>query len=666
MKILKWLVGIVVVLVASVYVLAFTSFGNGIVAPIIEKKIQEASQTDVQLKTFVLDLSTIEVNLALDDQNSVEVNGSYSLFSQSFDLSYLVQLKNLEALQKLAQRAIKGSFVTQGKVVGDMKLLNVDGTSDLAHSETTYHVTLEDLNPTSIIAKIDGAQLASLLYMIGEKQYASATINLDLNMKNIKEHQLDGDVTLLTSKGELNSQVMQKNFNINIPPTTFSMKLDTKLQGDTIKYKYALDSNLAHITSKGDVNPQPLELDVELGLHVQELAVLKPMIQADLRGALNLNATAKGSQEKLSVKGFSDIASSATTFEALLKNFEPKSFHGSVKHLQIAKLLYMIKQPHYLDATLDVQADLDSLDPKNLSGKVETYITNGLLDSKYLTKQYEFKSPMPKTTLSGAILTKLAGTTVDTKMDLKTSLATLNIKKALYDIEKSSLNSDYSVAVADLDKLYFVTQQHLKGKIKADGIVQKAKDLDLTLVSNVAGGKLDAKLHNDDFVADIVNMKTLDILDMLIYPKVFASDINGKLNYNLASASGKFDTKLTNGMFTQNAVLDLTKTYAKIDLYKQKFLGNLNGTINKDDLLVLLDLKSNTSSIYTKDTKLNTKTQQIDSKIKIVANNNPPLYVTLQGELSAPKYKVDATEIMKKEGQKVIEKEAKKFLKKFF
>jgi hypothetical protein len=666
MKIFKWIAAVVVVLVLSVYVLAFTGVGNSIVAPIVEGKINEATGINAKLETFSLDMSSIDILLLLDQDNSIAVKGSYSLFGQSFDLNYNVSLNKLASLEKLTQTKLNGAFLTDGKVVGDMKLLNIDGKSDVAKSATTYHVELQELNPTSIIAKIDDADLTSLLYILNQKKYADAKLNLDVNLKNIKPHQLDGDLKLLTTDGQLNVAVMKKDFGITIPQTNFKMKLDATLKGDDVIYNYLLNSNLAKIGSKGTVVPQPLEVDSTYALNVKELAVLKPITNADIRGALNLSGNIKGSQEKMVIDGVSDIASSKTIFEALLKEFKPSSLQANIQHLKLQKLLYMVKQPHYANATFNMVAKLSSLDMNNLQGDVKTTIKDGVVDSKYMTKAYEFKSLMPYTTFNANTFTKLSGTLADTKMEFNSNLADLDIKSAKFDLKDSSIKSDYKAKLHDLNRLYFVTQRNLKGSIVATGELKKAKDLDFTLLSNIAGGKLDAKLHNDDFNAKLADMQTLDVLDMLIYPKVFKSKIDGVLKYNLAKASGTFDAKLKDGEFTKNQVLDLTKQFAKVDLYKQKFTGDANAKINEENIVAFLDLKSNTSSIYTKDTKLNSKTKRIDSNIKIIGNNNPPLYVKLRGDVAAPQIKVDASAIVKDEAKKAVNKEVNKLFKKLF
>jgi hypothetical protein len=268
---------------------------------------------------------------------------------------------------------------------------------------------------------------------------------------------------------------------------------------------------------------------------------------------------------------------------------------------------------------------------------------------------------MPKTRFSVKTITKLNKNDIDTKVDIASTLADINVKKAHFDMKEASLKSDYKVKVHKLDKLYFVTERHLKGDFIANGEVKKAKDLDFTMHSNIAGGKVDAKLHNDDFHADINALQTLDILDMLIYPKIFKSNIDAKLDYNLAAQKGKMTGVLSQGTFTRNQVLDLTKQYAHIDLYKQIFKGDVSADINKENILASLNLKSNTSSIVTKNTYLNSKTKRIKSVIDINANGNP-LLVKLSGNVERPKVEVDASKILKKEAKKAVSKELEKHL----
>ncbi|ADN09656.1 hypothetical protein [Sulfurimonas autotrophica] len=659
MKYLTWLIGAVAAILIAVYVTAFTGFGNSIIKSVIEDKIKEQTKLDSKLKVFSLSINDFQIVLQLNKNNTIKVEGTYSIFSKSFDVKYSVNLQELKTLQPLTSMQLQDSFFTDGTVKGNDKLFTVLGKSDVAKSKTDYKVVMTDLNPSSIMAKVDTADLQSLLHILNQKLYASADVNLNVNFKNITPHKLDGDILLITKNGKLNSRVMKKDFNITIPATAFAMNLDAKLKGDNVDYTYILNSNLAKITSGGKIVPELLKVDAKYALHVKELAVLKPITSADIRGKLNLNGTVHGNKAKMVIKGKSDLASSNTTFSATLHDFAPKSVEADIKGLKLQKLLYMVKQPHFADALFNMNVKITNADPKNLSGIVKSQITKGVVDSKYVTKAYKFKSRIPRTTFSAVTYTTLNKNLIDTKLNFVSNLANFDIKGARFNTKDASLKSDYKVKVHNLDRLYFATQRHLKGALSANGELKKAKDLNFTLLSNVAGGKLDAKLHNDDFVANLNALQTLDILDMLIYPKVFKSSIDGKLVYNLADAKGDFKGLLSNGTFMRNQVLDLTKQYAHIDLYKQHFKGDVNAKINKEKIIASLDLKSNTSSIQTKNTRVDSKANTIDSKIDINANGNP-LSVTLKGNINRPKIGVDAKKIIKKEATKAIKKEIQK------
>jgi len=663
MKIVAWFIGILLVIITTIYIVAFTRVGNNSVKPLIQTEIQKQLHLPSKLETFSLGIDSFEINLLLNKNNSVHVAGTYSLFAQSFNVKYTLKLEELQTLKTLTKTQLLGSLHTNGTVKGDMKLINIDGKSDVARSDTDYHIVLTNFNPTSIIAKIDSADLESLLYMVNQKRYASAKINLDLNFKNITPHQLDGNVKLITRDGLLNSKVMKRDFNISVPKMAFAMNLGAILKGDSVGYRYHLNSNLVKISSAGDVTPQPLQVNLNYKVNVKELALLKPITGADVRGALHLDGDVKGSKEKMSITGKSDLASSNTTFKAILANFAPKSIQANVVGLKLQKLLYMIKQPHYADALFDMQIDISNADMKNLQGDVNTEIREGLLDSRYLTKAYKFTSKMPKTLFSAKTYTTLHKNIVDTKINFSSTLADLSVKKARFNMKDASIKSDYRVKIADLNRLYFVTERHLKGALVANGELTKAKDLDFTAHSNIAGGKLDAKLHNDDFHANLDSLKTLDILDMLIYPQIFKASLDADLDYNLATSKGNLSGFLSNGTFMKNQLLDLVKKYAHTDMYIEKFKGDVNADINKENIVAAFDLRSNTSSIKTTNTKINTLTQKINSKIDIVANKNP-LSITLKGNIKSPKIRVNANKIIKKEVEKVVHKKVSKLIEK--
>lgn len=665
MKYLAWIIGILAALAATLYVVAFTPLGNAIVKPIIEGKIKEQTKLESKLETFSLGMSDFEIVLALNEKNIIKANGNYSLFSKSFDALYNVSLENLESLKPLTSAPLKGAFHTDGKAKGDLAFMEIDGKSDVGGSDTSYHVELSDLNPTSIIAKMKNASLASLLYLGAQNPYATADIDLDLNFRNINPHVMDGDIVLKTKNGTINPKFMKSDFNVTIPETSFSMNLDAKLKGDDAVYNYEFVSNLFRISSAGEVSPEPFKADLKYSLDIKELEVLKPITGADVRGAFRLSGEAKGDKDNLLFSGNSDIASSDTTFEAILKDFTPASVKAKVANLDIAKVLYMAKQPHYTDGLLSMEADISDARSESLSGKITTAITKGQLDSAYLTKAYEFKSPMPSTSFSSNTTTLLNGDVADTAIKFNSGLANLEVKSAKYSIKEASLKSDYKAFIPDLNKLFFVTNHHMRGTFVANGEISKAKDLDFTMYSNIADGKIEAKLHNDDFHADLSAVKSMKLLNMLIYPELVDATLNAKIDYNLALSKGVLKTQVINALFTKNQTFDLIKQYLKFDMYRENFNGDINANIEKENILATLDLRSKEASIVTKSTKLNTLTNQLDTDITLTAKKNI-ISGRLSGDVDSPKVTINLEELMKSEAGKKIEEKVDKELNKLF
>lgn len=669
MKYLALVGAILAVLAVTIFVVAFTPLGNSLLKPIVEGKIKEETKLESKLETFLFTMSDFEVVLELNKENIIKAKGKYSLFSQAFELSYEVALKNLESLEPFTTTVLKGAFYTDGSAKGDLAFFEIDGKSDVGESDTSYHIELTDLNPTSVVAQMKDAKLASLLYLGAQNPYATADIDLDINFKNITPHLMDGDIVLSTKNGNINPEFMKSDFNVTISDTPFSINLDAKLKGDDIDYNYDFASNLFKISSAGRVVPEPFYADLKYSLDIKELEVLKPITSADVRGAFRVNGTLKGTKESLVAIGSSDVALSDTIFETVLKDFAPVSIKAKVANLNIAKFLYMLKEPHYTDGVLFMDADIKDARSDKLDGKITTSIKNGVLDSKYLTKKYEFKSTMPVTTFNATAISTLNGNSVDTKVDFNSNIANIDIKSAKYNIEDSSLSSDYTAQIADLGKLFFLTDQHMRGALVANGELSKAKDLDLTFHTKVAGGKIDAKLHNDDFHADLSNIQTTQLLHMLMYRELFSSTLKAKLDYNMAKDKGVFSGHVIDAIFAENQIFDLIKQYVKFDMYRENFNGDIGAKIDKDDLLISLDLRSKEASIITKDTKLNTKTKQIDSDITIQAKKDG-ISANLNGDVDSPRVRVDLEKFLKSEaGRKVIEKvneKVDKLFKKLF
>ncbi|OQX59136.1 MAG: hypothetical protein B5M52_04025 [Helicobacteraceae bacterium 4484_230] len=832
---MKWIgiiFGFLTVVLAALYTLLFTSPGNAVMAPIIEKKINAQLAQDIKLETFELRIGSFAVNIALDTDNRIEAVGNYSLFSQSLDVAYRVRLNRLESLEKLTKTPLYGKFHTDGTVIGTLQDIAIKGKSDLANSKTTYSIDLKDFEPKKIKADIANADLKELLMMTGQKIFADARImldadfdsidpkNLDGNIKlalndgsfnravmledfnitlpettfafnvkselkgqniiydmnlnsnlarvksngtyqiepmkadlgyhvdfkelallkpvtnaplrgpfethglvkgdkasmlikgtssvaesqtvynvNLKEfapeqvlltmkhakldkllylsgkppyasgylnintklddlnpENLQGNIKVVLSKGSFNRSVMKKDFNITLPKTDFTFKTDAKLEGERIPYKMTFDSNLAKISSKGEFVPKTVGMDLDYHVDIGRLELLKPVTGMELKGPLALKGTIKGDKKELVVNGYTDLAKSKTDFSIMLEEFKPKSVSAQMKHLRLKPLFNMLSQPHYADGSIDLQIDIPDARVGTLDGIVTTTLSKGRLDGKTISKEMEMEN-VPNAPFSVKTHTTLSKNIIDTKTVIDSSLMSLSSKHARMDLENNLVTADYKVKIPDLKRLYFVTKQRMQGDITLFGDLRKDDHLKFTAHSDTLGGYLDAKLLDDDLHAVFKEIQTLEALDMLLYPQIFDSSLNGILDYNIASQKGVFDANLSNGRFTRNVAMDLYRQYGKRDLYKENFNGTVLSRIDQSRLDTDLFLKSRKSSISSEHMKIDSKTNRIDAKLHIVANKHP-LDIYVKGNMDDPDVQIDA--------QKIIEKEAGKQLNKLF
>ncbi len=668
MKIFMYIVGLLVTLLIGIYALLFTGLGNSLLRPVVESKIGERLKMPVKLKKFHLSMNDLELIIYLTNKNGVRIYGDYSLFAQSFDLKYDIKLLSLSELEPLTKRQLAGELKSKGTLKGTPELINIDGISDIARSATSYHIELTKFDVTSIKARIKSLQVGELLAILKKPKYAYALLDLDLDFKNIKPHQLDGVVHLATQKGHFVSAVVKRELGVRIPHTRFSMQLDAKLKQEDIEYDSLFDSNLMKLATSGNVTPDPLQTDLVYKASIKELALLKPLTNADLRGSLNLHGTLKGDKKRMLLELFSDVASSKTSALVTLQDLRPSSVDATLNHIRLEKLFYMLKQPRYASGDCSIKAKIENLKLGELKGDITT-ITTGEINNLYMSKRYKFKHPMPKAHFRLRSISTLDGSNINTLATLASNLANVSVKEARFDLNKMTLDSDYMLNIPSLKNLYFVTERELRGKLDAQGEIHSGKTVHITAKSKVAGGLMEVKLENDKLHIDLSDVETKQLLWMFAYPEILNGDLFAKVDYDLAKQKGIATANLKDGKFAKNNLFDLLNRFKKVDLYREYFNGNAKADINKEKIATVFDLKARKAEIKSDRTLLDTKRSQIDSVLHIKVEKTP-VTVLLSGDIDKPKIDVDMQAFMRtKEGKKLekkANKEIKRFLKKIF
>ena len=651
-KLIVAFIGLLVILLGTIWGLLFTKMGNDLLRPRIESALNEKLPVSVRLQTF--SILPLDIALLIGKESKITAKGEWSLLGQDLDITYDVDIARLEELEPLIGRKLRGPLHTWGKVFGKIKAFKVQGQSDLAKSQTNYDVGIREFEATSVLANIKSARVEDLLYMADQPRFATGTLHAEANMSDLEPSRLKGILYTLLRGVQIDNKVMKKHFDVDLPKTTVRGGLLAKMDGSHIYLNSIVDSNLLRFVLKGKSDTDSLATDMSYSVDIKELALLKPLTKSNLRGPLDAKGTIKGDKKRLKITGITHVADSLSRYEMSLANLKPASLQARIQKAKLAKILYMVGQPPYADALIDSTIKLDNLQPRNLHGSILTHVTNGHTNPVAIQKAFDIKGADVSFRADQKSLIQKGVVTTD--MQVNSSVAKVTSNGAIYHIDHGTFDAKYEVDIPDLSRLYFLTNQKMRGALMITGEAKKDKNLLVTAHTNTLGGSVDAKLLDEKLQAHLKNIKVVKLTHMLYYPKVFDSSMNADLDYNIATKKGQLLAKAYDGRILPNQMTFLLKQMANFDITKEIYkLTELNSTI--DDKLILsdLDMKSRLTHISSHKALVDLAKKYVDAKLRIDIKHKP-VYVKIKGALDAPKVSLDAKSLFKEKAKKELQK----------
>ena len=399
---------------------------------------------------------------------------------------------------------------------------------------------------------------------------------------------------LFTSTGNSFAATMIEN-KVNEGQNDVNLKVnDFKLTMHEILFNATIDDN-STINVVGDLNIFAKNVDLNYDINIKELSQFENITKQKLNGPFSTKGSVKGDQELTVIKGSSTIASSDTTYDVNLVNFEPSNVLFNVKNAKIEELLNIVNQPTYASGNLDIEADIKNADINNLDGIITQKISNGILNAKLINNELK-ENPKTPIVFSGNTVTTLLGNTAKAKVDFDSSIAKIEILNAEVNLKTSLVNTDYNLIVKDLSKLEILINQKYNGSfttkgnanvdngvIKIDGksdifksdttydikVVDSKPEYINVLVNNAKIESLLNLLNQPNYANGLMNIdtkiKNADIKNL--DGKIITTILESKVNNSVVNKA--FDQKLKQALiFKGNIFTDLVKTQAisKIDL----------------------------------------------------------------------------------------------------
>ncbi len=435
-------------------------------------------------------------------------------------------------------------------------------------------------------------------------------------------------------------EVKVSNFEL----TTSVLRLTLLLKNEEIN----LDSSFDLLSST---------IDAEYQVKIKDLSIFNTISKQKLKGTFDTKGKIQGTFDNLKLKGDAQIANGNIDYKLETKAGDTKDIIVGVKELELSKIFEMIGQPQYAKAKVNIDVNVKSLN--NLDGKILTNIDDGFLNAKLVKNDFNITLPS-KPIFNLKATTILNQNLIFTKSKLNTFAAVVETTKTVFDTKTAILNTDYIVNISNLNNLYFITNQKMKGDMKIIGDVKVDKFLTATFNSKKFDGTINGILKNNKLNVKIKDINSVQLLDMMNYPKVFDSKVNITLNYDLKSKQGEANILMNDGQFLVSELSKNIKSIVGKDLTAEIYKTTIVKTKINDKILdSTLAMESKNSQINSKKIHIDLNKSYIDSYFDMMFYKFD-MKLGVKGQLVDPKIKINAGKVLKSKVTKEVKKVEKK------
>lgn len=655
MKKIFLILGSVIALLILLIMFLFSSTGNNIIKPYVEKMIKEKSGYDVKFETFRIGFSDLNLKGDINKEIFLNLNGPYSIFSRSFDVEYKVDIKNLKSFGL----ELNENMNLYGKVSGNINNFNANASGKFLDSDVKIMANIIDMKPYTLKIDANGLNLAKSLPLAKQPLYAFGSVDINADIQNAQ-----GKATINAKDIRLNEKVFKNDLNISLPQNTMLSGIsELKMQGETINAKTYLNSNLSLEASAKNttINLKTKHIDSDFDIKLNDLSKLEPFTKQKLIGNLDILGAISIEDKKLSL-----FDAKVLGLDGDIKaNVKDENLQIKLKDVSLSKVLEMLNQPNLSSGKInaDISSNISFNDVSGAANIKEALLNKKQLDSitgKNFPNNLTYNFDMNFDKKDDAI---------KAKANLDSKIAKFDIKNAT--IKNGEVSSDYTLNIADLNELSFLTNTKLKGNFVANGItnIQNGKFL-TSLTSNFLNGNLKIDIKNDNFnktgfdalilTSNFKNFDMKELTDMLNYSNIYNGNGDASLNYDLSKKYGNFSLDINDGKIASNEFVNILKALSEGSFEAAVFdKADVNGTIKNEminfDAWVGNSGKSGKKSKGSFNVKKGTL-NLITSEIYIPINGNiekTDISIDITGTIKEPKYNVSSQYLKSKFSRKL-------------
>ncbi|MDD5212135.1 MAG: hypothetical protein PHV62_06950, partial [Sulfuricurvum sp.] len=358
-------------LVVILYLLLFTHFGNTLAQPFIEQKLNSVLQTPITIETFSLNHNTLALDFHDSLNNTVQIQGKFSLITLTLHAFYQADLSHVGGLNTF-HLPIK----TSGVLNGGYGTMHVQGSVDIFEGNIQYRTQLSRFYPSDVHISLQKLNYQNLLQWLKYPHHSSTLLNGELDLHGLSRRNIKGDVTLRThTKNFSPSEIVDDNTSFDF------LSLFTDDQGKI----------------------QPFRLNITLNASVDELGILEQFAMIPLRGSAKLNTILQGDQDRFVLDAHSTLAKSSTHARVHWKRLRPSYVYMNMEHADANSLFHLFSQSSPIEGSVSMVAESTiNQTTANLT------VRNGITHPDIFKRVYHLTQPQSRfnTTLAADITPK--------------------------------------------------------------------------------------------------------------------------------------------------------------------------------------------------------------------------------------------------------------------
>ncbi len=453
---------LVIVFVGAAYCLLFTQPGNDLLKPYIQSKISEKIGMPVEIDDFTLRTSFIKLYLSSPDCVNVKLDSDFSIIGKDVNGKVKVKILDFSKLKKFTQMDLNGKCNIDVDFKGNLdSVLKINIDTDIFNGKTVAKIVLDKNKLKTLFYDAKKLKIDRILSFLNIKKYAKGIVD---SFGKFDFASQKGDAKTLFG-GNLSTQLMKKDFNIDLPGTKFKGEIIKKLSDNKISVLANIYTTLGNLfLDKTFLNLKDNSLVSHYILKADNLAIFNKLTNQNLKGKAKVEGNLKfKNKNDIFTKGFAKI--NKNRFDYTVTYPEVVVTCNKFDSMDILKTLSM---PQIFQTEAKIKLNYNIMKKK---GNVKLTFKEGVLKNIGLfniIKKITGIDLALEVYKNGYLNTDINDKLISNVFELKSKNSTISSKKTLLNTKTSTIDSVINIEVIGIPLKVFLTGDMKKPEVKTD------------------------------------------------------------------------------------------------------------------------------------------------------------------------------------------------------